>query len=268
MEAASAFATMAAMNFELQALPALRDNYIWLLAGRDAAVAVDPGEAAPVRAALTRRALPLAAVLLTHHHADHVGGAAELAAEHHCPVYGPAGERIGAVSRPLAEGQYVEIAALPARFRVIEVPGHTAGHIAYYGHDMVFCGDTLFSAGCGRLFEGTAAQMFASLERLAALPEDTAVCCGHEYTLANLRFAQAAEPGNRDIAAYAAEAAERRALGEPTLPSRIGRERRVNPFLRCRERTLRAAAGARSGRAPADAVEVFAVLRDWKDNFT
>lgn len=256
------------MHPELTPLAAFRDNYIWLWAHGGAAFVVDPGDAAPVQAALAERRLRLAAILLTHHHNDHTGGAQVLAAAHACPVFGPAGERIAAVTHPLQDGDEAGIPALNLRFRVMEIPGHTAGHIAYYGHGVVFCGDTLFSAGCGRLFEGTAGQMSRSLARLASLPGETAVCCGHEYTVANLRFAQAVEPGNPEIMDYAREAAERRARAEPTLPSRLDLERRVNPFLRCHEPAVVTAAAARAGRAPADAVEVFAVIRHWKDNFT
>lgn len=256
------------MRFDLLPLPAFRDNYIWMLAADRAAVAVDPGDAEPVRRTLAERHLNLAAILLTHHHADHVGGAAELAGQFDCPVFGPAGETIVAVNQPVQEGRPVDIGALQLHFRVQEIPGHTAGHIAYQGHNIVFCGDTLFSAGCGRLFEGTAAQMYASLAKLAALPDSTAVCCGHEYTVANLRFAGVVEPGNREIQIFAAEAAERRRQGLPTLPSSMARERQVNPFLRCREPAVLAAAERHAGRPLHDPVEVFAVIRRWKDSFT
>ncbi|MGH8284112.1 MAG: hydroxyacylglutathione hydrolase [Gammaproteobacteria bacterium] len=255
------------MAFKLLPLPAFRDNYIWLLAGTGTAAVVDPGDAAPVVHALAQRRLGLAAVLITHHHSDHMGGAAALAREFSCPVFGPAGEAIAAVTHPLREGQYAEITPLAARFGVLDIPGHTVGHIAYTGHNIVFCGDTLFSAGCGRLFEGSAAQMSRSLGKLAALPDLTSVCCGHEYTVANLRFAQTLEPGNRDILDYAEEAAARRGQNLPTLPSALGRERRVNPFLRCREPAVIAAAQAHAGHELRDPIEVFAVIRSWKDTF-
>ncbi|HEX5339740.1 MAG TPA: hydroxyacylglutathione hydrolase [Gammaproteobacteria bacterium] len=256
------------MDFELTAIPAFRDNYIWLLSRKRMALVVDPGDAAPVRETLSRHGLRLAAVLVTHHHADHAGGAAALALEYACPVYGPADEAIAAVTDPVREGDQLAIRALDARFEVLDIPGHTAGHVAFSGNNIVFCGDTLFSAGCGRLFEGSAAQMSHSLAKLAALEDQTAVCCGHEYTLANLRFAQALEPGNPDIMAYAEEARVLRERAIPTLPSRIGRERRVNPFLRCSEPAVMAAAARRAGHEIADPVEVFAVIRSWKDNFT
>ncbi|MGE5623933.1 MAG: hydroxyacylglutathione hydrolase [Bacillota bacterium] len=257
------------MDFSLTPLPAFKDNYIWLLRGPgDHAVVVDPGDAAPVQRALHTAGLKLEAVFVTHHHADHMGGAAELARSHACPVYGPSAESIEAVSIPLRDGASVEVPGVGARFRVLNVPGHTAGHIAFEGHGIMFCGDTLFSAGCGRLFEGTAKQMYGSLAKLATLPDGTAVCCGHEYTLANLRFAAAVEPDNRDVREYAAECGVKRERGEATLPSRLGRERRVNPFLRCREPAVQAAASKRAGRRLTDPVEVFAAIRGWKDGFS
>lgn len=256
------------MEFRLTAIPAFRDNYIWLLARGDQAIVVDPGDAVPVREALSRQTLTLAAVLVTHHHPDHAGGAAKLASEYGCPVYAPANEIIPARTVPVREDDEVLVAALDASFRVLDIPGHTAGHVAFSGHNIVFCGDTLFSAGCGRLFEGSPAQMCGSLAKLAALPDSTAVCCGHEYTAANLRFAEVLETGNPDILAYAEEVRATRAAGRPSLPSRMGRERQVNPFLRCGEAAVIAAASRRAGQNLSDPVEVFAVIRDWKDNFT
>lgn len=257
------------MDLALTPLPAFRDNYIWLLSGPNQhAAVVDPGDAVPVQQALAARGLRLEAVLVTHHHADHMGGAAELAREHGCPVYGPAAERIGAVSVPLAGGAEINLPGLGGRFRVLDIPGHTAGHIAFGGHGIMFCGDTLFSAGCGRLFEGTASEMYASLAKLTVFPDDTEVCCGHEYTLANLKFAAEVEPENRAIREYAAECSTRRVRGEPTLPSRLGREREVNPFLRCRVAAVQEAASRWAGRTLKDQVEVFAALREWKDGFS
>lgn len=256
------------MEFTLSALTAFRDNYIWLLSRGAQALVVDPGDAAPVKHALAERGLELEAVLVTHHHADHMGGAAQLATEYACPVYGPARERIEAVTLALREGEQVVLPKLGAYFRVLDIPGHTAGHIAYEGHGIMFCGDTLFSAGCGRLFEGTAGEMSVSLAKLAALPDGTRVCCGHEYTLANLRFAMAVEPGNRDIVDYAAECKALRSRGQPTLPSVLARERRVNPFLRCREPSVHEMAQRHAGRELKNEVEVFAVIREWKNGFT
>ncbi len=188
---------------------AFEDNYIWVIRGnsRTYAALVDPGDAAPVLAALPRLGITPVAILCTHHHADHVGGIPELL-EHFpgLPVYGPAHENIDTLTQHLHDNDEVRLPELGLNFRVLEVPGHTRGHIAYFGHGWLFCGDTLFSAGCGRLFEGTAAQMHTSLSRLAGLPGDTRVYCAHEYTQANLRFAQTVEPENADIAAYRREA--------------------------------------------------------------
>jgi len=254
---------------KLLALPAFADNYVWMLHDGQHAVVVDPGDAAPVEAALASRGLHLAGILVTHHHADHVGGVDELRDRHRAPVWGPAGERIPEPYQPVAEGDVV--AVLGRRFAVLDVPGHTAGHVAYLELDagdapLLFCGDTLFSGGCGRLFEGTPAQMHASLSRLAALPGGTRVCCTHEYTLSNLRFAAAVEPTNAALSAYTDACRARRAAGEPTLPSTIATERAVNPFLRCTAPAVVEA--ARAHGAPAgDEVAVFAALRGWKDGF-
>ena len=261
---------------KLTALPAFSDNYIWMLDDGHQALVVDPGEASPVERALDERGLALAAILVTHHHADHVGGVDALRARLQGPVYGPARERIPQPFIPLTEGDVAE--ALGLTFEVIDVPGHTAGHIAYFGGageslhggdaeaPLLFCGDTLFSAGCGRLFEGTPAQMHASLSKLAALPGATRVCCGHEYTLANLAFAAAVEPGNAAIADHAEQCRAERAAGRPTLPSPIGVERAINPFLRCAERVVIDSALAH-GAAGTSAADVLAALRTWKNAF-
>lgn len=253
----------------LVALPAFTDNYIWMLHDGARAVVVDPGDAAPVVAALDALSLRLAGILVTHHHADHVGGVDALRPRLEGPVWAPAGETTPEPHRPLADGDRIEVLGL--RFVVLDVPGHTAGHIAYLqqGDDeapLLFCGDTLFSAGCGRLFEGTPAQMFDSLSRLAALPAGTRVCCTHEYTLSNLRFAAAVEPANAARQAYQARCEAERAAGRPTLPSRIALERDVNPFLRCAEPAVVDAALAQ-GAADRSGPEVFAALRRWKDRF-
>lgn len=253
----------------LIALPAFTDNYIWMLHDGDKALVVDPGDAAPVIAALDAQHLSLAAILVTHHHGDHVGGVDALRARLQGPVYGPRRERIPAPYVALDDGDAVEV--LGRRFEVIEVPGHTAGHIAYFHQGIeptpiLFCGDTLFSAGCGRLFEGTPVQMHASLSRLAALPGDTRVCCAHEYTLSNLRFAAAVEPRNPARDDYIAWCERTRARGEPTLPSSIARERAVNPFLRVDAPAVVTSALAH-GAADRTPTAVFATLREWKNDF-
>jgi hydroxyacylglutathione hydrolase len=256
-------------DMKLTAVPAFNDNYIWMLDDGRNALVVDPGEAGPVEAALDARRLALAAILVTHHHADHVGGVDALRSRLHGPVFGPAGEKIPEPSLGQVEGAVVE--ALGLSFEVIDVPGHTAGHIAFFnregaGEPIVFCGDTLFSAGCGKLFEGTPEQMHSSLAKLAALPDATRVCCGHEYTVANLRFAQAVEPGNADIAGHIEQCRELRAAGRPTVPSPIGRERRINPFLRSAEPTVIAAAFAH-GASGTSGGEVLGAIRAWKNVF-
>ena len=255
----------------IEPLPAFEDNYVWLLHGLidPAQVAVvDPGDAAVVEAALARGHLTLAAILVTHHHADHVGGIEALLSRHpDVPVYGPAGESIPGRTVALKGGETVRLAPLGLEFAVLGVPGHTLGHIAYYGHQTLFCGDTLFSGGCGRLFEGTPAQMLRSLDRLAALPGDTRVCCTHEYTASNLRFALAVEPDNAALATRVAEVAALRHRHLPSLPVSLAAERAYNPFLRAREPTVRAAAERVAGEHTVDPVTVFATLRRWKDGF-
>ncbi|MDR0274786.1 MAG: hydroxyacylglutathione hydrolase [Burkholderiaceae bacterium] len=254
---------------ELVALPALGDNYIWLLQDGAQALAVDPGEAAPALHALRARSLVLTSILVTHHHADHTGGVAQLRAATGAQVFGPATEPVPQPFTGVAGGSTVR--ALGLSLQVIGVPGHTAGHVAYFcpdagGSPLLFCGDTLFSGGCGRLFEGTPAQMLASLDRLAALPDNTQVCCAHEYTLANLRFARAVEPDNPTLLAYEQHCAALRAQGLPTLPARLETERAINPFLRTRQPAVAQAVRAHSG-CPDDEVAVFAALRQWKNEF-
>ncbi len=250
-------------------LPAFTDNYLWLLHDGQRALVVDPGDAQPVQDALQRLGLQLAAILLTHHHADHTGGVDALRNATGAPVYGPAHETLPEPVARLGEGDTARVLGLD--FQVIDVPGHTAGHIAYYcpdidGTPLVFCGDTLFSAGCGRLFEGTPAQMLDSLDKLAALPGNTRVCCTHEYTLSNLKFALAVEPGNAHLQRYASECQDKRAQQQPTLPTSVALELRINPFLRSRESAVRASARQFDARADSD-VAVFAALREWKNQF-
>jgi len=252
--------------FNVIRIPAFKDNYIWLLRKGASAAVVDPGDARPVLDLLDREGLSLASILVTHHHADHQGGVAELLAHYPAEVFGPAAESITGLSRPLSGGETVRIAACDVEFQVIAVPGHTLGHIAYYGAGCLFCGDTLFAGGCGRLFEGTAAQMADSLARLAALPDETAVYCAHEYTQANLRFALAVEPGNRRLQSRVNEVARARASGLATVPSTMAIEKASNPFLRCGEPEV-AASARRRAPAAADEVAVFAALREWKNSF-
>jgi hydroxyacylglutathione hydrolase len=253
----------------LIALPAFTDNYLWLLHNGTQAVVIDPGDAVVVEAALGLHSLQLQAILLTHHHADHTGGVDELRRATGCAVYGPAFEVLPEPVQRLSAGDVIQ--ALDVNFKVMEVPGHTAGHIAYYaeqcdGAPLLFCGDTLFSGGCGRLFEGTPAQMLASLDSLAALPGNTRLCCAHEYTLSNLRFARAVEPDNQELVVYQAHCIALREQGLPTLPSSITREKQINPFLRSREPTVRQAALSQDPQASSD-VAIFATLREWKNNF-
>lgn len=257
---------------------AFADNYIWLLRDREChgAAVVDPGDAAPVIAALAAAGLSLAAVLVTHHHADHVGALPALrAAFPDAVVHGPAASLVEGIDRRWRAGDTVELDGFDARFEVIEIPGHTLDHIAFFarwiGEDdprpVLFCGDTLFAGGCGRVFEGTAAQMTASLGRLAALPDDTLVYCAHEYTTSNLRFARAVEPDNAPLAERERQTAALRAAGTPTVPSTLALERATNPFLRTGAADVRRAAEARLGHVPVDEIEVFAAVRQWKDGF-
>ena len=253
---------------QISALPAFTDNYIWLLQepqSRRCAV-VDPGDAAPVLAWLKQNpGWTLSDILVTHHHHDHVDGVEALKRVSGATVYGPAHETIPARDVALQDNQRISV--LGWDFAVYAVPGHTLGHIAFYHPGVLFCGDTLFAAGCGRLFEGTPAQMHASLQRLAALPADTRVYCTHEYTQSNLRFAQAVEPDNADIAERVENVNRLRARGEITLPSNLALEKRTNPFLRTAETSVKQKADERNGRDNRSGAEVFASLRAWKDKF-
>ncbi|HEY7840764.1 MAG TPA: hydroxyacylglutathione hydrolase [Gammaproteobacteria bacterium] len=255
--------------FTVRPVPAFKDNYIWLIVNDESrrAAIVDPGDAAPVFAALDELRLEPVAILATHHHGDHVGGIAALIERHPVPVFGPAGEHIPGRTRAMREDDLAEIGDLGASFRVLDIPGHTAGHIAFVGHGMAFVGDTLFTAGCGRLFEGTAAQMHASLSRLAALPPQTLIYCGHEYTQANLRFAAAVEPGNVDIRARISACEDLRKRGLPTVPAPLQLELLTNPFLRVGTAAVRSAAERAAGHALGGDAEIFGAVRRWKDAF-
>jgi len=261
---------------QLVAIPAFTDNVIWAFCGADggSCIVVDPGDAAPVQRWLAQGGRRLVAILVTHHHADHCGGIAGLRDEQ-VVVYGPRDESIARLDQRLAGGERLQLPQPAVDIDVVSVPGHTAGHLAFVVRPratpgepaspaLLFCGDTLFSAGCGRLFEGSAAQMFDSLQVLDALPADTLVCCAHEYTTANLRFAAEVEPGNDDVRRLRHWAEARRASGLPTLPSSLARERRINPFLRTRETAVHAAVTSRGEDARTPAA-VFAALRRWKD---
>lgn len=254
----------------IQPIEAFSDNYIWLIADpdSDSAFVVDPGDAAPVIARLEELGLTLTGVLITHHHFDHVGGLAVLRERYQPLVYGPDNPAVDGIDRVLREGDSIEV--FGASFTILEVPGHTLDHIAYFHADdepVLFCGDTLFAGGCGRVFEGNPPMMLKSLESLAVLPAATRVYCAHEYTLANLAFARAVEPDNAALAARVKAAESTRERGEPTVPSDIGLELATNPFLRCDQSDLRdalASQGKLEGTSPA---EVFTTVRGWKDNF-
>jgi hydroxyacylglutathione hydrolase len=253
-------------------VPAFKDNYLWLIHDGVHAAVVDPGDSQPILDALADHKLTLTAILLTHHHADHIGGVPELLAHAPVPVFGPRADGIAAVTVALGEGDRVRVPGLDLEFDVLDVPGHTRGHIAYVRHTpgqhWLFCGDTLFAGGCGRLFEGTPAQMMASLSKLAALPDDTQVYCAHEYTLSNLRFADAVEPGNRALQLRLHDESAKRAAGLPTVPSTIELEKATNPFLRAAEpaiaETLVAAGRMAAGTGT---LAAFTALREWKNVF-
>lgn len=253
----------------LTPLPAFSDNYIWALDDGQHACVVDPGDDAPVRTWLHAQSLKLDTILLTHHHADHTGGVPVLLAQTGAKAWGPAFEKLPDGVHRLSGGQEIDV--LGHRFEVMDVPGHTAGHIAFFAAQaqtapILFCGDTLFSGGCGRLFEGTPAQMWHSLNSLAALPGNTQVCCAHEYTLSNLKFAQAVEPHNTALQAYAAQCQTLRQQGQPTLPSTMAQELAINPFLRVAEPAVMQSAQTQNPKAVAS-IDIFATLRSWKDQF-
>lgn len=252
------------------AIPAFSDNYIWCIYGLNGQTiaVVDPGDATPVLAWISQHSLTLVAILITHHHLDHTGGIMQLLKHTKVPVFGPVNENIKGISIPLTENDCCHIKTLNINLQVLAVPGHTLDHIAYYNQQgQLFCGDTLFSAGCGRLFEGKAHELYLSLKKLIQLPDSTEVYCTHEYTLSNLMFARQVEPDNPDICQHIEHVKKLLNQGKPSLPSTIGLEKRINPFLRCDRHSVILATERYCGRKLNTPAEVFAQLRHWKDQF-
>lgn len=249
----------------VKSIPAFNDNYIWLIHNNDNhCVIIDPGEAAPVIECINQHGFILDAILITHHHHDHIGGVPELVRQFpNINVVGPENEPIPTLTHPVGDGDVVEL--FDERFMVLGVPGHTHGHIAYVGDEKLFCGDALFSAGCGRLFEGTAEQMFHSLQKMAALPDETQVYCAHEYTASNLAFALAVEPDNEYLLRYREKVLHLRANGKSTIPSTLQREKLINPFLRTSEMSVKKSVA--NSLTENSEVEIFTALRKWKDEF-
>lgn len=261
------------LPFQITPIPAFQDNYIWTLHNQRVAVLIDPGDASPCIAFLEQHGLILSAILNTHHHHDHTGGNEALSARYHPRIYGPQQEAIPFVTHPVNGGDRVTLTELGITFHVLATPGHTLGHVIYHipahdhGADLLFCGDTLFSCGCGRLFEGTPAKMLSSLKQISRLPDNTAVFCAHEYTLSNISFARKVDPDNQKLAKYEKDAQSMRHSGQPTLPSTLALEKRVNPFLRCNKAALVNTVASWLGRPPVNELEVFSELRKAKDHF-
>jgi|AZII01.1.fsa_nt_gi hydroxyacylglutathione hydrolase len=260
------------MPLVIHTIPAFQDNYLWLFhqAGQRAAFVVDPGDAQPVLNCLKEHDLELAGILITHHHPDHTGGIKALVASNDVPVYGPDSANIPQISHRLYEGDCINLA--DTQFSVLEIPGHTLDHIAFTASPegetpLVFCGDTLFAAGCGRLFEGSAEQMYQSLQKLSALPDTTRIYCAHEYTLSNLAFATVVEPSNQALQHKLAADEKKRQQGLPTVPTTLAIERETNPFLRCHLAALALAASQHSARELSNPIEVLREIRLWKDTF-
>jgi len=248
-------------------IPAFKDNYIWLLKQNHYVAAVDPGDGQTVLKYIQQNNLQLTAILLTHHHFDHVDGVKDLVKQYPVRVYGPKHETMAAVTHPLTENDQVELSELALNFKVIEIPGHTAGHIAYYAKPYLFCGDTLFAGGCGRIFEGTPLQLFQSLSKLAALPDRTQVFCAHEYTLNNLEFALQVEPDNNALQQRYRQIKALREKNIITLPSLLRDEKQTNPFLRCEQNTIKQAAESYAATRLSNPAAVFKAIREWKDSF-
>ncbi|MBI5919428.1 MAG: hydroxyacylglutathione hydrolase [Nitrosomonadales bacterium] len=255
------------MPLSITPLPALRDNYIWIIHDEQHAIVVDPGVAQPVEDFLRQHRLSLAAILCTHWQKDHTGGICELAAAHAIPVYGPLNEDIACISQRVGEGANIEIPTLALTFQVMEIPGHTRGHIAFINELGLFCGDTLFGAGCGRVFDSTVERLHQSVQRLATLPDDTLIYCSHEYTEANLRFARACEPGNAKIEQRQHDTRTLREQGLPSLPSKLALEKATNPFLRCTQPEIVRNTEQQAGKPLPDPLAVFIALRQWRNIF-
>ncbi|MEP0357095.1 MAG: hydroxyacylglutathione hydrolase [Paraglaciecola sp.] len=256
------------MSLDVHPISAFEDNYIWSIHNQQYCVVVDPGDATPVIEYCKDEQLTLVAILITHHHSDHTGGIDTLLQSYpDIPVYGPQNPKIQQITQRLKDGDHIELPHLKHNLSVMEVPGHTLDHITYYGEGSLFCGDTLFSAGCGRLFEGTPLQMFQSLAKFTALPRETKVFCTHEYTLANIKFAKAVEPDNQALVEYENWAVQQRINNLPTLPSTIEKEQNINPFLRCDMNTVITSVSKHKEALLTSEETVFASLRHWKDNF-
>lgn len=249
---------------------AFKDNYIWVINNQNCAAVIDPGIALPVIEYLQLKKLQLSAILITHHHSDHTGGNIELLKWFDVPVYGPLNETISTVSHAVHEGDQVNLQEISLNLTVLDIPGHTQGHIAYYVSNpanMVFCGDTLFACGCGRVFEGTAQQMYGSLQKISQLPDDTLIYCAHEYTLSNIHFAKIVDPGNLSLIELEITVNKLRNQNRPTVPTTLIQEKTVNPFLRCNQQEIIKSVQTYSGRLLSDPISVFTVLREWKNNF-
>jgi hydroxyacylglutathione hydrolase len=255
-------------SLKIRPIKAFEDNYIWCLTNGERCVVVDPGDAQPVIKYCSRNNLTLTDILITHHHSDHTGGVNDLVnAFENVTVYGPQNPQIRSITERLQAGNNIQLASLDIELHILEVPGHTLDHIAYVGSCGLFCGDTLFSVGCGRLFEGTPEQMYHSLGQLTALADDTKVYCTHEYTLANIKFALAVEPNNETLLNYKGWAESQRVDLKPTLPSTIGQQKEINPFLRAHCKEVKEHAEQHAGQPLTAPESVFAALRAWKDNF-